>query len=342
MTFRLPLPTLPRDLAVVGLLLLPSGPAAAGAVECQQCCKDAGLFGCPTSLRVFGPGSSVSKEVGGQRVNGIWRLDCEQGARFEEGGTVVVASAPKDGDVLLVGSPVSTVECFRDWCTLPQGACLQPRPGGSMALVRCTDAQPLSEAQLLRPGVQASQTQGTTSTSTTLQAPTPSTPTPTISTVIIEPAEGSAYGPHLPAEGPLPLTLGFDLPPAPGARCVSVPALATESTRLVDQGDQARLNDQHREAADLYRAAVTVDRCNAIAWTALGQLALAADDLPIATTALRHATQLRPTHYGAQTSLGLAYEAQGELALAREAWLRALESRPGHPAAEDGLRRVGR
>jgi len=136
--------------------------------------------------------------------------------------------------------------------------------------------------------------------------------------------------------------LGFELPPAPGERCVTMPVLQSESTRLVDQGDQARLNDQHREAADSYRAAVTVDRCNAIAWTALGQLALAADDLDVAVSALEYATRLRPTHYGAQTSLGLAYEARGDLNRARMAWQRALEARPGHPAAEDGLRRVGR
>lgn len=317
-------------------LALGSSPASAGALQCQQCCKDAGLFTCPTTLRVYGPGSTVNKEVGGVRVSGFWRLDCEQGARFEEGGTVVVASSPSEGEILLVGSPLSTVECFRDWCSLPQGACIQGRPGGSMALLRCVDGQPLTEDQLLRLG-----TPPTPPVERATPSPSPQANEP-IHSVVVEPAEGSAYGPHLPAEGPIPLVLGFDLPPAPAARCVTVPVLVAESTRLVDQGDQARLNDQHRQAADSYRAAVTVDRCNAIAWTALGQLALAADDLGVATTALEYATQLRPTHYGAQTSLGLAYEARGDVTRARLAWQRALEERPGHPAAEDGLRRVGR
>lgn len=331
-----PLRTAPLGPLLLGAAaLLLGAPAAGGPLECQQCCKDQGLFTCPTSLRVYGPGSQTSKEVGGVRVNGFWRLDCEEGARFEAGGTVVVAGSPVDGEVLLVGSPLSTVECFRDHCALPQGACLKPR-GGAMVLQRCADGQPLSSAQMQIPGAAPV-------SRIVLPAPaaSPSAVVVPAATPVATPTPG-AFGPHLPPDGPLPLRIDFPLPNGPGARCVSIPALLAESTRLVDQGDQQRIAEQLSAAAESYRAAVTVDRCNAIAWTALGQLALAADQLDIALGALRYAVALRPEHYGAQTSLGLAWEAWGDRDKARQAYEAALKARPGHPAAEDGLRRLGR
>lgn len=345
-------------------------PAHAGAPQCQQCCTDAGLYSCPTWLRVMGPGSTVTNDVGGVRVTGIWRLDCETGARFEEAATVVVASRPREGDVLLVGSPLVTVECFRDWCAVPEAACLMPRSPG-MALLRCADAQPLSAAELTRkgitpapsyspprptpnPGTEQLQTRPTPAASSTSRlttvvvveadppapAPRPAAPAPIAPSVVVIEQGGDVWPPHLPAEGPLPVTMAWTLPSGPGARCDTADAVAAEATRHLDMGDDARLRGEHQQAADEYRVAVTLDRCSAIAWTALGQLALAANDTEKAVTALEYAVALRPSHYGALTSLGLAYEARGRDAEAAEAFRQAISLRPGHPAAEDGLGRV--
>lgn len=368
--------------AALALALAPAlagGTARAGGVQCQQCCNDAGLYSCPTWLRIFGPGSVAKADVGGVRVTGVWRLDCETGARFEEAGTVVVADKPADGDVLLVGSPLVTVECFRDWCALPTGACLMPRARGGMALLGCADGQPLSADELARTGAEApsvytplrpqpnpgtdqlqarpgttavrppQETRVTTVVVTEEEppvvAPTPVSRAPAVesriepSTVIIE-TSGPQYPPHLPAEGPLPVVLAFDLPPGPGSRCFTADAVAAEAARRLDMGDEARLRGDHQQAADEYRVAVTLDRCSAIAWAALGQIALAADDRTKAVASLEHAVALRPDHYGALTSLGLAYEASGQPAQARAAFEQALALRPGHPAAEDGLGRV--
>ncbi|MCK6507154.1 tetratricopeptide repeat protein [Myxococcota bacterium] len=371
-----PLATASLVVALAGALA--GGPARAGAPQCQQCCADAGLYSCPTWLRVMGPGSAVTNDVGGIRVTGIWRLDCETGARFEESATVVVASRPRDGDVLLVGSPLVTVECFRDWCAVPEAACLVPRSGG-MALVRCADAQPLTAAELARKGItpapsysparptpnpgteslaaRPSPAASSTSRMTTVvvveeipaapapavsapAVPSPSLPSVVEPSVVVIEQGGPTYPPHLPAEGPLPVTMAWALPAGPGARCSTADAVAAEATRHLDMGDDARLRGEHQQAADEYRVAVTLDRCSAIAWTALGQLALAADDTEKAVAALEYAVALRPSHYGALTSLGLAYEARGRMAEAADAFGRAIALRPGNPAAEDGLGRV--
>ncbi|NOY27677.1 MAG: hypothetical protein GXP62_17570 [Oligoflexia bacterium] len=368
-------------LIFAALLSSLGAPAWAGDAQCQQCCNDAGLYSCPTWLRLFGPGSHAKKDVGGIRVTGIWRLDCETGARFEEAGTVVMATTPSDGDVLLVGSPTITVECFANWCGLPQGACLQTRSGGAMALLGCTDAMPLTASQLVtvgppaaavyvpptpipNPGTDAARSPSTapntprpnpyavrppspTQVTTVVvapqaaPAPTPNAPHSTDvdpTTVIIE-QSGPVYPPHLPAEGPLAVTMDYDLPAPPGSRCQTSDAVAAEATRHLDIGDDARLRDDNQQAADEYRAAVTLDRCNAIAWAALGQLALASDHVVKAVQALDIAVALRPDHYGALTSLGLALEASGRCDQAIDAFQRALAVRPGHPAAEDGLAR---
>lgn len=347
---------------LTGLILTLAGtPALAGGAQCKQCCNDAGLYSCPTWLRIYGPGSQAKADIGGVRITGLWRLDCETGARFEEAGTVVVASRPSDGDVLLVGSPILTVECFRDWCSLPAGACLQSRPGGGMALLRCTDGLPLTATQLVTEGAAAPAVYAPPQPTPNPQAVRPPRPT-AVSTVIVSGGGGTDptpvpsyaappstviietmtpdFPPHLPAEGPLPVVMDYDLPAAPGSRCKTSEVVAGEATRRLDLGDDSRLRGDHQQAAEEYRAAVTLDRCNAIAWAALGQLALSSDNIEKAVYALEVATALRPDHYGALTSLGLAYEASGRNGQARDAFTRALSRRPGHPAAEDGLGRV--
>ena len=80
-------------IAPVALALLMFGATArADGTDCVDCCKDAGLVTCPTRLRVFGDGSIATRESGGWRVIGLWWLDCDEGATFQSGGTVVMIS----------------------------------------------------------------------------------------------------------------------------------------------------------------------------------------------------------------------------------------------------------
>ena len=97
---------------------------------------------------------------------------------------------------------------------------------------------------------------------------------------------------------------------------------------------------QHQEAADRYKAALTLDPCNAFAWHAMGQLAITGGHLDTAIQALRVATRLVPGHYGAFTSLGEAYERNSRNELASEAYHMALSIHPQHQPALEGLARI--
>lgn len=432
------------------LLLLPllaTTSARADDAQCIQCCRDLGLYSCPTELRVFGEGSEVRAEGGGWRMTGLWVLDCDSGAHFDPHATAVVPLEPRNGELVLAGSPPATATCFSEWCRMPSNACVQERPGSGPSLLRCTDGQPMRASEILKPGLpppavyvpptplpnRGSVPVAATPTDTPSASPTPlpadasptalapaapetvyvtrtvtltggqrivtettstappgapvAAPQPTpvaaspaeqpvptpvpqpiaaipepvpytpaapasapqpparagiiVEQAVVREVETREYPPHLPAEGPLEIQLDFSLPDAPGQRCWVSTQVAEEATRRLDLGDESRLRGDFQTAVEEYRAAVTLDRCNAIAWAALGQLALQADDKGKATYSLDIATRLRPEHYGAMTNLGLAYEAQGRVVEAREAYRRALQTRPGHPPAAAGLARVG-
>ncbi|MCB9780173.1 MAG: tetratricopeptide repeat protein [Alphaproteobacteria bacterium] len=372
------------------LFLLPllGTPAHAGAKACQQCCSDAGLYSCPTRLRVTGVDSVVTPETGGHRVRGLWWLDCDEGAQFDPNATTVSVEAPQPGDILLLGSPSVTVECFLSWCRMPAAGCIQERPGGGWALLRCTDGQPLTHAEMAQagpasdavytpagPGISSSAAPAppspppVTQEAPTRPRPIPGTeggrprpepapppaaapPDPPVAAAapaatVYESDEGGVVTsvvieqpPHLPAEGPIDVQLTFDLPEPPGRYCKTAPPLVTESLRQLDAGDEARLAGRFQDAADQYRAALTLDRCSAIAWSAIGDLALRADRTAVAIEALEVATRLRPDHYGALTGLAQAYEARGQYAQARDAYERVLAVRPGHRPAIEGLGRL--
>jgi len=126
--------------------------AQADGLDCVACCKDAGMVGCPTRIKVHGDGSIVTREAGAWRVSGLWRLDCDTGAKYDDGGTLVMMDQPMAGQVLRLASPLQTVACFARHCTLPQGACLQPRTSGEYALSNCTDNRMLTEAEMMITG----------------------------------------------------------------------------------------------------------------------------------------------------------------------------------------------
>jgi protein O-GlcNAc transferase len=109
----------------------------------------------------------------------------------------------------------------------------------------------------------------------------------------------------------------------------------------VSVGNDAEIAGELQKAADAYRAAITMDSCSAFGWAALGTLAMRVNRPDQAIAALEVAIELQPSHYGAATDLGRAYEALGNRQRAIDAYRAALKARPGHPAASQGLARLG-
>jgi hypothetical protein len=297
---------------VITLLLSLTLPTAtAGVQRCVECCQDAGLAGCPTRLRVFGEGSEVTREGGAWRVNGLWWLDCERGATFETGATVVLDHAPSPGEIIRLASPPQTVRCYSDHCGIPAGACIFENDG-LFSLARCADFQPLS-AEAMSRWVLTSAARTAPATVSPLPAPT----------------------------GSITVSLRLPDPPERESTCATVDVVVTEEARhRVSLGDIARSQNHLDEAVQEYLAALTLDPCSAVAWAALGQTALQGDRPVEAIRALQIATRLEPGHFAAYTALGQALERLGQLDRASVAYARALSIRPDHTPASHGLARV--
>ena len=295
-------------------LAVPAGHA--GAWECKDCCREAGLAGCPTTLRVYGDGSLAEREGAAWRIKGMWRLDCEEGVRFDPGATAVVSETPRAGLVVRLASPAATVRCFEQTCPLPGGACLLEDPGEQFRLGRCSDGQPLSAAEMLQPPVISS------------AAPRIAPQTPPPREVV-------------PLPEPIALGLTLSLPAAPSAACEVAEVLRAESRKHVALGDQARVAGQWAQAAQEYQAALTLDRCDAPAWSALGLLALRGGQWAVARDALQVATRLDPESYRGLTALGEAQEQLGASRAAAAAYRAALMLAPDHAPAAWGLARLG-
>lgn len=157
----------------------------------------------------------------------------------------------------------------------------------------------------------------------------------------------SSAAPPEPTHSPSPTApvgvIAIELPaPAAEDRCTDSPTLRSESHRRVDIGNEALAAGRPQKAVDEYRAALTIDRCDAYAWAAIGGLALEQGRSDLAITAFQQTLRFNPRHYLAAARLGLAWERQGRLDLAVESFRRSLEIRPGFPEAAQGLERVGR
>lgn len=339
--------------AALALLALLAAPARASGDLCVQCCKDRGLVSCPTKIRVFGDGSLATREGQAWRVIGVWWLDCAEGASFEEGRTVVLDHAPAPGEIIRLASPPATVSCFRDHCALPAGSCVREGAGQTFFIERCNDGRPLTASELRvkghdpDPPVQQVRIGNRTILATPVGGPTDggASGDPQVAVVI---RDTQAMSPTITTPAPAPAPpedvgdVTIDLPGPPGGDCTTSDALQAESRRHVDLGDEARVAGRYQEAADEYRAALSMDRCDAFAWASLGEIALKARRSDDAVRALRVATRLQPGHYGAWTALGLAYEAQGRNALAVEAFESALDIQADHEPAREGLWRARR
>ena len=285
--------------------------ATAGEQRCVECCKRAGLSGCPTRIRMYGDGSEQIREGAAWRVIGVWWLDCERGAAFEPGATVVLDHPPADGEILRLASPASTVRCYSQNCGVPPGACVAEE-GDVFTLQRCTDGQPLSAVELSRGFVPA--------------VPVRSAATPTVA--------------------PLPeptgtITVSLRLPDAPEGTCSTAEAIVDEARRRVTMGDISRSQNRLDDAIPEYMAALAMDRCSAAAWAALGYAALQGNRPVEAIRALQITTRLSPQHHPAYAALGQALERLGQLDRASVAYAEALSIKPDYTPATDGLARVG-
>ena len=360
--------------------LLVAALAQAGEDECQACCRAGGLSGCRGSLRLYGEGSLATPEAGAWRILGLWTLACDGRARFESGATAVVPAMPVAGELLLAATPQIAFHCFTQACSFPDSACLKREAQDRMRLVDCRDGAPMPAVQLAQPGPvppgsdaiiavvddtplvvvpadagaarripdPAAAAPGSCCGSEARglfgQAVGPPARTAVITFGGGEPQPRSAPS-NTPASGPglsQPRRYVLDVPGAPlSDACGVAEALAAESRRRDEAGNEAQLAGEFQRAIDEYRAALTLDPCNAYAWADLGSVALQVDMASEAAVALAQAVELQARHYTAFTNLGLAYEALGQPLLARQAFLAALGLRPHHPPAEEGLERLG-
>lgn len=268
----------------------------------SSCCSAVRTRSCPAELFAVGPGTTQASTPVGLVVNGGWTLRCASGATFEGDRSVTLSksSLPKPEGTVLGSIEPAVAACFVASCVLPEGLCLRSDTAG-VAVVSCAGGGVPGAAAWRNPPA--------------VPATAPVTPAPIA---------------HLDVA----------LPPLPSLPCVPSPALREPSNAQVDEGNDAIVRGDLTLAADRYLAAITINRCNAYAWAALGDLLLQAGNPVPARPAFQAATGLMPAHFHAWTRLGEANERLGDRAAAKAAFEKALEARPGHPAAVAGLART--
>lgn len=368
----------PSALSFALSLLVP--PAAAADDACFACCRAGGLASCDAELRVYGEGARVAREGTVWRVVGLWEIGCNGVGVFDPGATVVLDHAPLVGELVMQALNPLQVHCFSQACALPATTCLTPSDElGRFFLLDCESEVPvegftlanvspvtrLPSAKVVvvdgRPLVvqPVTGTAFVAGTSNGAHAPSKSgsprvgpagasVPAPVATVlpmtapapVVTQTRNPTPTATHTPSSDPM-AALAASLPADPPAACKPAPdALRAEARKRVDSGDDRRIKNDALGALQEYRAALTMDACNAYAWNGIGDIANAAARPDLAVRALRNTTRLLPGHYGAWTMLGKNYEALRQPALATEAYAKALELRPGLPEALDGWQRT--
>jgi len=331
-------------------------------------CNGLGVFDASASVRLQRPplgGELVMEDVNPLRVHcfeqacalpattcvspaddmgRFFLLDCESDLPVD--GTVLsnvspVVRNPTSRVILLDGRPLVVVpvsgNAFAPGTT--NGAVAPARGGASSP--RITPAATSSTAYTPSPGLVAS----TAPAYTAPQTPSytaPAAPAYVAPTTPAAPTTTTAPSTFTPQQSTDPMaTLAASLPTDPPETCKATSdALRGEARKRVDSGDDRRMRKDAMGALQEYRAALTMDVCNAYAWNGIGDIANDAARPDLAVRALRNTTRLLPGHYGAWTMLGKNYEALRQMPLAAEAYTKALELRPGLPEALDGWRRT--
>jgi hypothetical protein len=295
---------------VIPLALWLVAPASADAPALDACCQAAGLTECPETVFALGEESVQISSPTGTSVSGAWALSCTSGPVWDEAFHGTSTQSATTG-TLLGGLSPEAAACFDASCRLPEGTCVRPS-GQTVMLSRCTGTPIMNDAAFTAPLRDA---RG--------------------AVVIGNRVVGSAVEPASASAAPDPT-----VPPAPPMPCTAATSLRLAANEQIDAGNEAMVHEDLTTALDRYRAALTMDRCNAQAWAALGDALLSAGYPTEARTALDLATRLMPTHAHAWTRLGEASEAEGDRQAARTAYQKALVQSPGYAPAEQGLHRV--
>ncbi len=294
----------------------------------KACCDAAGASQCPDRLLAIGPGTDQRVSPDGATATGLWALACATGATFEPQTEVTTTHPFPPASVLTPVLP-SAMACFQASCRLPEATCLR-FDGNRVKLARCDDGSDVGEAMWHGPprapgravviGGRVLNGDGHSASS----APTRST---------VRPAQASP--PVAPAQ-----PLDARVPRAAPDPCRATGSLRAPSNQQVDEGNEAMVAGQTGHALDKYRAAITINKCNAFAWAALGDALLLGGHAAPATESLMVATRLMPSNLHAWITLGRALEQIGDRSRAAEAYRAALDQKPGHAPAAQGLSRV--
>lgn len=291
---------------ILSLLLSP----AFAADPLSACCTAAGSRACPVEWPVTGPGTTYIAEDGGVRATGLWKAGCYAGLRFDAGAATSFRTKPLDGATsLVVDGPGAA--CFDAVCALPPALCAS-WDGDVARIAGCRGPAPAS--------------------AWTAEAVTDSAAVVVdrrVIRVVRQVSNGTATS-----------SLDLSVPKAPAAGCRTAGALRDTSTSQVDAGDTAMLAGNVADGLARYRAAITLNACNAFAWVGLGQAFLEAGAPVPAAEALRVATTLLPSHYTAWTDLGRAEEALGHRREASSAYHAALVAKPDFGPAVEGYART--
>ncbi len=303
--------------------------AFAGTPGYLACCSAADSSACPVELSVAGPGAAFASEGAATRLTGVWTLTCDAGARFDPAASQLTASQPADGGVI---SPVaqSAAACFDAACALPAALCV--RHDGARARVVACDGSVATLALWQSLPVEDTRAAVVDKRVLTVRDVTSSTPRPV--------AARAAVAPEVTAHTVTPTTPpDLTVPDAPPDPC-RPSAQRLESQAQVGDGNSAAMKGDYGYALQRYRAAITLNTCNAFAWADLGEAFLALNDAGRAHASLLIATRLMPSHYTAWTNLGKSNEILGDLLAAGEAYGRAIQTRPDFAPAIEGLARV--
>jgi hypothetical protein len=344
--------------------------ALAGDDAYQACCTEVEAGLCPTFVEVLGPDTVTARTPAPTSVSGMWALTCQDGAAWFPAARRRVGPSTEPGQVLTSLNDRAAA-CFAASCNLPVRLCMRTEddttkvvdcdtgaPAGRDAWLdsRLGPATPVvsgrriiraTEVRADRERVVPTQVVATPATPEPVSRPEP-TPEPVrtatkpastpVATRTATPPPRSTAVASRPRETKSAV-LDVSLPPAPPTPCVVQPQLRQPSIDQVELGDEASIRGDVNAAVGHYRAAITINVCNAFAWAQLGTSLLDANADDPASEALDYATRLMPQHFRAWTDLGRVREKLGQYTGAIEAYQEALTLRPGYVPAEAGLRR---
>jgi hypothetical protein len=278
--------------------------------------------------------------------SGVRAVDCRTGNPAD--ATVWMSPDLDNRSPAIVGGRAIAVHIASAPSGSPSTALITTSPPPAAAPPASTPAYVASPPRTASPASPASP-------ASTAPVPPPATTQPTPAVVATpRPSSGSSTASPWAAPAPTssstpaprPAATGafasFVLPALPPSPCVPDPALREPSLAQADLGDEAMILSDAQSALGHWRAAVTINVCNAPAWANIGSALLDHGRPDAGEQALAAATRIAPKSARSWSELGRAEEALGAWEKAVEAYQDALLLQPELRSAVDGLRRAGR